>query len=77
MYHVKQVTGRGDVVYEGNAETHQEISARLSSDYAGSVQRTCEDADKQPGEWLEIIMGPPELADAVDRLRVRRMVRPE
>lgn len=74
MYAVKQVTGRGVVVYQGNAETHEEIAARVSSDYAASIRKTCEDADKQPGEWLEIIMGPPELADAVDRLRIRRMV---
>jgi hypothetical protein len=68
-----QTVNRGGKPY-GAVETaaHDfDIQERFHQDYWGAIAQACEDATENPGEWQEIILGPPLLADAVDRLRIR------
>lgn len=55
------------------AETVEDIQASYHPDYIPAIAQAAEAATESidEGEWQEVILGPPLLADAVDRLRIR------
>ena len=67
----EQRTAGGKLLREGAAETVEDIQTTQHLDYLMQIARVCENATENPREWQEIILGPPQLAGTVDRLRIR------
>jgi hypothetical protein len=67
----RQINGHGELLKQSDARTVEDVQVDQHQDYWQTIALACESATESPGEWQEIILGPPLLAAAVDRLRIR------
>jgi hypothetical protein len=73
-FRIKHYDGHGRLLKARVLPNAEAVANELHGDYAASVAQECAWAGQNPGKWAEIILGPPELADAVDRFQIQAVL---
>ncbi len=73
-FRIKQYDGHGELLKARAGQSVEAIIAEQPADYRVSIEEACRRAQHGSGSWQEIILGPPELAGAVDRLKIQAVL---
>ena len=73
-YRIKQYDSRGELLKAKELPSAEAIAEEVPPDYRLAVEEACLRADQRLGNWAQIILGPPELASAVDRLEIQAIL---